>query len=193
MTAARAEDDRILVARFLDGDQRAFDELMSAHEDRVFSVCLRVMRNREAALDALQETFITVFRKAHMYNGESAFSTWLYRVAMNTCYDQLRKKKRRATDSLPDHHDPADPTADDPFTSAELRPELHAALDQIPQEFAAAVVLSDIEGLSIAEAAEILDVAEGTVKSRVFRGRRMLADILRNQITPSERHKDDHA
>lgn len=193
MTAARAEDDRVLVGRFLDGDRRAFDELMAAHEDRVFSVCLRVMRNREAALDALQETFITVFRKAHMYNGESAFSTWLYRVAMNTCYDQLRKKKRRATDSLPDYHDPADPTSEDAFSSAELRPEIHAALDQIPQEFAAAVILSDIEGLSVAEAAEALGVAEGTIKSRVFRGRRLLADILRNQNTPSERHKDDHA
>jgi RNA polymerase sigma-70 factor (ECF subfamily) len=193
MTAARAEDDRVLVARFLDGDRRAFDELMGAHEDRVFSICLRVMRNREAALDALQETFITVFRKAHMYNGESAFSTWLYRVAMNTCYDELRKRKRRAADSLPDFDDPSDPTSQDPFTSAELRPELHAALNQISPEFAAAVILSDIEGLSIAEAAEVLDVAQGTVKSRVFRGRRMLADILGNQTNFSERHKDDHA
>lgn len=193
MTAARAEDDRVLVNRFLDGDRRAFDELMSAHEDRVFSICLRVMRNREAAFDALQETFITVFRKAHMYSGKSAFSTWLYRVAMNTCYDQLRKSKRRATEALPEYHDPSDPGAQDSFVGAELRPELHAALDQIPREFAAAVVLSDIEGFSVADAAEILGVAQGTVKSRVFRGRRMLADILRNQHAPSERHKDDHA
>lgn len=148
---------------------------------------------REATLDALQETFITVFRKAHLYNGESAFSTWLYRVAMNTCYDELRKKKRRATEQLPDYHDPSDPASQDPFTSADLRPDLQAAFAQIAPEFAAAVILSDIEGLSIAEAAQVLDVAEGTVKSRVFRGRRMLADILGNQTSLSERHKDDHA
>ncbi len=193
MTAARAEDDRVLVERYLAGDRRAFNELMSAHEDRVFSVCLRIMRNREAAFDAVQETFITVFRKAHLYNGESAFSTWLYRVAVNTCYDQLRKAKRRAADTLPEHHDPADLSSEDAFTSAELRPELHAALDAIPQEFAAAVILSDIEGMSIADAAEVLGVPEGTVKSRVFRGRRQLADILGNPATPSGRQKDDHA
>lgn len=192
MTAARAEDDRILVARFLDGDQRAFDELMSAHEDRVFSVCLRVMRNREAALDALQETFITVFRKAHMYNGESAFSTWLYRVTINTCYDLLRKQKRRRAAPLPETNDPADPHSQDELIGAELRPDLARALAGLPEDFRAAVVLSDFEGHSLETVAEILEIPVGTVKSRIFRGRRLLAQKLGNLSVGSEPQKDEH-
>ena len=193
MTASRSSEDRVLVDRFLSGDREAFDQLMAAHEDRVFSVCLRVMRDREAALDAVQETFITVFRKAHMYNGESAFSTWLYRVAVNTCYDQLRKLKRRKAEPLPEGRDPADPTAADELTAVELRPELLAALESLSEEFRSAVILSDLEGLPLAEVSDILGVPVGTVKSRVFRGRRILADNLRNLRPTSGRQSNEDA
>jgi len=191
MTASRAEEDRHLVASFLAGDQSAFDSIMEAHEDRVFSLCLRIMRNREHALDAVQETFITVFRKAHMYNGESAFSTWLYRVATNTCYDQLRKHKRRRTEAIPEGRDPADQHAQDEFAAIELRPELTSALSGLPEEFRIAVVLSDVEGFPLADVAELLDIPVGTVKSRVFRGRKLLAESLRNFRTDSERQNND--
>lgn len=191
MTASRAQEDRQLVAAFLGGDQAAFNEIMGAHEDRVFSLCLRIMRQREAALDAVQETFITVFRKAHMYNGESAFSTWLYRVATNTCYDQLRKQKRRRTESIPEGRDPADARAQDEFAAVELRPDLTAALAELPEEFRSAVILSDVEGLALAEVAEVLDIPIGTVKSRVFRGRRLLAESLRNFRGDPERQNND--
>ncbi len=193
MTASRASEDRVLVDRYLSGDRDAFDRLMAAHEDRVFSVCLRVMRDREAALDAVQETFITVFRKAHMYNGQSAFSTWLYRVAVNTCYDQLRKAKRRRTEPIPDGRDPADPTVEDELTAVELRPDLQAALATLSDEFRDAVVLSDLEGLPLSEVGEILGVPVGTVKSRVFRGRRLLADQLRNLQANPQRQSDEDA
>jgi RNA polymerase sigma-70 factor (ECF subfamily) len=180
MTASRAQEDRQLVTAFLDGDHAAFDEIMTAHEGRVFSLCLRIMRQREAALDAVQETFITVFRKAHMYNGESAFSTWLYRVATNTCYDQLRKQKRRRTEAVPEGRDPADARSQDEFVAIELRPDLTVALANLPEEFRSAVVLSDVEGLPLGEVAVVLDIPIGTVKSRVFRGRKLLAKNLRN-------------
>ncbi len=193
MTASRSTEDLALVQKFLAGDQRAFHDLMSAHEDRVFSICLRIMRNREHALDATQETFVKVFRRADRFTGESAFSTWLYRVTVNTCYDQLRKLKRRHADPLPETNDPADPTVDDQLTAVELRPDLHAALETLPDEFRAAVVLSDLEGLPLADVAEILGVPVGTVKSRVFRGRRLMAAELRNRISPDERQRDEHA
>ncbi|MGZ8756027.1 MAG: RNA polymerase sigma factor, partial [Acidimicrobiia bacterium] len=90
----RSVEDAGLVTSFLEGDRRAFDELMRAHEDRVFAVCLRVLTDRDAALDAVQETFITVYRKAAQFSGASAFSTWLYRIAVNTCYDHLRRNRR---------------------------------------------------------------------------------------------------
>jgi RNA polymerase sigma-70 factor (ECF subfamily) len=182
----RANADVELIERYLRGDVEAFDELMRAHEDRIFAVCLRMLRDREAALDATQETFVTVFRKADRFAGRSAFSTWLYRVAVNTCYDQARRRKRHDTAPLPNASDPADASADDGFRSAEVRPEIEAALAALPDEFRAAVVLSDVEGLALQTVADILEVPVGTVKSRVFRGRRLLAESLGNLVDPSD-------
>ena len=176
----RADRDIALIERYLHGEVAAFEELMAAHEHRVFAVCLRMLRDREAALDATQETFITVFRKADRFAGRSAFSTWLYRVAVNTCYDQARRTRRHPVEALPEGNDPADSTAEDPFHAVELRPDLEAALADLPAEFRSAVVLADVEGLALQTVAEILNVPIGTVKSRVFRGRRLLADALGN-------------
>lgn len=180
MTDDRQRDTE-LVQAFVDGDQRAFDELMRRHEDRVFAVCLRVMGDREQALDASQETFVTLYRKAHLYKEEAAFSTWLYRVAVNTCYDQHRRRARQRTEAIPEGMEPADPTAGDAFESVELRPDLEAALASIPIDFRTAVILSDLEGMPLQEIATLLDVPVGTVKSRIFRGRRQLAEALGNR------------
>jgi len=176
-----AAHDAQLLARVLEGDHDAFNEIMRNHEDRMFSVCLRIMGNREPALDATQETFLTTFRKAAQFQGNSALGTWIYRIAVNTCYDQLRKQKRRRTDPIPDHLDPADHQAEDEVESAGLRPEIQRALAALPDDYRSAVILSDIEGLGLPEVAEILDIPVGTVKSRVFRGRRLLAQHLGNQ------------
>ncbi len=173
--------DAELVKRVVEGDHDAFNQVMKAHEDRVFSVCLRIMGDRERALDATQETFLTVFRKAGQFKGDSALGTWIYRIAVNTCYDMLRKAKRRRTDPLPEHIDPSDPSAEAALDSAGDRPEILAALSKLPKEFRAAVVLADIEGLGTAEVAKALGVPSGTVKSRVYRGRRLLAKYLGNQ------------
>lgn len=190
----RAEQDVALIERYLAGDTAAFNELMRAHEDRVFGVCLRMLRDRDAALDATQETFITVFRKADRFAGRSAFSTWLYRVAVNTCYDAARKAQRRRTDPLPEGSDPRDETASDDMDSVELRPDIEAALRSLPEEFRAAVVLTDLEGLSLQMVADVLEVPVGTVKSRVFRGRKLLADILGNLGGPSNtQSSEQHA
>lgn len=175
-----SSSDAELITLVVAGDRPAFDQIMRRHEDRVFSVCLRILADREQALDATQETFLTVFRKASQFKGKSALGTWIYRIAVNTCYDQLRKAKRRRTSPLPEHVDPADPAAEDAVESAALRPELVAALDAVPRDFRAAVVLSDIEGMSMPEISEVLGVPVGTVKSRVFRGRRLLAKELGN-------------
>ena len=170
-----------LLARVVDGDHDAFTQIMRSHEDRVFSVCLRIMGNRDQALDATQETFLTTFRKAGQFKGNSALGTWIYRIAVNTCYDQLRKQKRRRTDPMPDHVDPADYSAQDAVDAAALRPEIQRALAAIPEDFRTVVILSDIEGMGLPEVAEILEIPVGTVKSRVFRGRRLLAGELGNQ------------
>ncbi len=171
-----------LLARVVSGDRGAFDQVMREHEDRVFAVCLRVLGDREAALDAAQDTFLTVFRKAGQFQGNSALGTWIYRIAVNTCYDQIRRAKRRPVESIPEHIDPSDPGAEQAIESAGHRPEIETALASLPAEFRNAVILSDLEGLPLPEVAEILGVPVGTVKSRVFRGRRLLAARLGNQI-----------
>jgi len=160
------------------GDPAAFPSLVERHGDMVFAVCLRVLGDRDLALDATQETFLTLFRRAGSFRGEAKLSTWLYRVAVNASLDLDRRRRRQRTVALPDDHDPADPTAEDPFLGVELRPSLEAALAAIPTELRAAVVLSDAVGLGVAEIAEILGVPAGTVKSRVFRARRHLARLL---------------
>jgi RNA polymerase sigma-70 factor (ECF subfamily) len=171
-----------LLTRVVSGDREAFDAVMRNHQDRVFSVCLRILGDRERALDATQDTFLTVFRKAGQFQGRSAVGTWIYRIAVNTCYDQLRRAQRRPSEALADQLDPSDPAAEAAIESAALRPEIEVALAQLPGDFRNAVVLADLEGMSLPEAAEILGVPIGTVKSRVFRGRRLLAKQLGNQI-----------
>lgn len=187
----RAAADIALIDRYLGGDVSAFDELVRAHEDRVFGICLRLMNDRDSALDAVQETFLTVFRKADRYQAKAAFSTWLYRVAVNTCYDLLRKAKRRRTVPLPETTDPADMHTDDDLAAVELRPDIERALLSIPVEFRSAVVLVDLQGLSLEQASETLDVPLGTIKSRVFRGRKQLAVSLGNLREGSGHPRDE--
>ena len=176
--------DTQLLALVAEGDHEAFTEVMQTHETRVFSVCLRILGDRDRALDATQETFLTTFRKASQFKGNAAAGTWIYRIAVNTCYDQLRRAKRRPSEALPEYCDPADQSAEAAVESAALRPEIQRALAAIPPEFRAAVILSDVEGMSLPDTAATLGVPIGTVKSRVFRGRRLLAKHLGNQ-TPT--------
>jgi RNA polymerase sigma-70 factor (ECF subfamily) len=187
---ARAAEDRELIRRYLTGDVEAFDELVRAHEDRVFGVCLRMLQDRDAALDATQDVFLTVFRKADRYKEQAAFSTWLYRVAVNTCYDHLRRQKRKRTEALPEHFDPADPRGRDELDAVELRPDIEVALAALKPEFRSAVLLVDMEGMSLEGAADTLQVPVGTVKSRVFRARKQLADELGN-FAPGPEHPRD--
>lgn len=180
-------EDTDLIRRVTEGDRRAFDMLMRRHEERIFAVCLRMMRSREAALDAAQDTFLTVFRKAHQFRGDAKVSTWIYRIAVNTCLDRLRAKKRRPTTPLESVPEPEDSAATDPYAAVELRPVIEDALARIPDEYRAAIILCDLQGASVAEAADVLEVAEGTVKSRLHRGRKQLAEDLGNLREPSDR------
>ena len=123
-----------LLTRVVSGDREAFDAVMRSHEDRVFSVCLRILGDRERALDATQDTFLTVFRKAGQFQGRSAVGTWIYRIAVNTCYDQLRRAQRRPSESpCPTMSTlrtlrPRRRSNPPPF-----RPEIEAALAQLPR------------------------------------------------------------
>lgn len=173
-------DDPVL-QRARTGDRAALEQLLRAHHDRVLAVCLRMCRDRNDAEDAAQEALIAIVRGIGRFDGRSAFSTWVYRVTTNCCLDELRRRRRRP-DPVEDYR-AAEIVSHEPGPEAhaerrEQRRELAAALDALPEEFRVALVLRDVADLDYALIGEILDIAPGTVRSRIARGRARLADRL---------------
>lgn len=184
-------DDKELVQAYIDGrDPDDFAEITTRHADRVFSLCLRMTGNRQDALDASQEVFMRLLRKIHLYDGSAAFTTWLHRVASNVCYDQLRARSRRPM-PVEDPPEMADLTPLRDMDSAELRPVIEEALALLPYDYRAPIVLRDMEGYSYEQIGEALGIPGGTVRSRLHRGRRILADHLRNLIGDEDRHSSE--
>ncbi len=188
MTRADPADDRTLLQRHLAGDDTAFGTLFARHRDRLWAVALRTTGDPEDAADALQEAMIAAFRRAASYRGEAAVTTWLHRIVVNASLDRLRRRAVRAAEPLPGEWSsgagdlvPAGGAVTDPALAAEAgerRRAVVAALARLPVEQRAALVLVDMEGFSVAEAAEILGTAAGTVKSRCSRGRARLLPLL---------------
>jgi RNA polymerase sigma-70 factor (ECF subfamily) len=166
----RGAPDGELVRRFLAGDAGAATDLITRHERRVYAVCLRVLGNPDDAADAAQDALLAMIRKLDGFRGEAAFTTWLYRVAMNVCYDHLRRAKRRPVLRRDDDAPAPEPALDDHAVAA--------ALEQVPEDFRVAIVLADVHDLPYDEIAKVLDLPVGTVKSRVHRGRIALAKAL---------------
>jgi len=189
--APESPDDRALLAAHVAGDKDAFGVLVARHRDRLWAVALRTTGDPEEAADGLQDGLVAAYRRAGSYRGDAAVTTWLHRVVVNACLDRLRARKVRAADPLPtgedaDRHQPLDAAhartapvdPSDAAVAREQRDTVLAALAMLPPEQRASLVLVDMEGYSVAEAAEILDCAPGTVKSRCSRGRARLAELL---------------
>ena len=177
--APESASDADLLARHVAGDPGAFGELVARHQDRLWAVAFRTLGDREDAADAVQDALLSAFRGAAGFRGGAAVTTWLHRIVVNACIDLVRRRAARPATALPD--DVADIGADrDPVAAHETSLAVTAALRTLPTEQAAALVLVDVEGFSVAEAAGILEVAEGTVKSRCARGRARLAPLLRD-------------
>ncbi|HET7477863.1 MAG TPA: RNA polymerase sigma factor SigM [Dermatophilaceae bacterium] len=172
----RDATDRDLLAAHCAGDAEAFGEIFRRHRDRMWAVALRTTRDPETAADAVQEAFIAAFRRADSFRGESAVTTWLHRIVVNACLDRLRRQ--RPTSELGDDDDAILASPVDAPHQVELRLDVQQALDRIPAGQRMALILVDMHGLSVAEAAAVLDVAEGTIKSRCARGRNALAQLL---------------
>ena len=189
-------DDRALLRAHVDGDVHAFGTLFARHRDRLWAVALRTTGDPEDAADALQDAMVAAFRRADSYRGDAAVTTWMHRIVVNACLDRLRRRRVRRADPLPDEPDgpvgvPDPATAHraevvdpaDLAVDSERRAAVLAALDTLPLDQRAALVLVDMEGYSIEEAAAILDCAPGTVKSRCARGRAKLLPLLRHWQT----------
>jgi RNA polymerase sigma-70 factor, ECF subfamily len=181
---AAVPTDADLISAHAAGDPHAFSELVRRHRDRLWAVALRTLRDPEEAADALQDAFISAFRAAGNFRAESQVTTWLHRIVVNACLDRVRRKQARPTVPLPESgfNEPATPR--DSMSDRETRLVVTAALDQLPEDQRAPIVLVDVEGYSVSETAKLLGIAEGTVKSRCARGRAKLAKVLGHLRNP---------
>jgi RNA polymerase sigma-70 factor, ECF subfamily len=167
------DPDGPLVKRAQKGDRWAFEQLVERHQHRLFTLAARLLGSPDDAADAVQEAFIRAWLGLPAFRHGARFSTWLHRICLNAVHDQ---RPKRPTAQLDDMAEPTDPR--DEFVAHELSGALQQALGILEEDYRIAVVLSDVLGCTYAEIAELTGVAEGTVKSRIFRGRTRLAELL---------------
>lgn len=182
MTAQPAQTtDQQLVERVQKGDKRAFDLLVVKYQHKIFAIIGRYVRDHSEVQDVAQEAFIKAYRALANFRGESAFYTWLYRIAINTAKNYLVARNRRPPSSDVDVEDAEFYTGNEALTDMEsperslLRDELQATVDRaitdLPEDLRTAVTLREMEGLSYEDIAAIMDCPVGTVRSRIFRAR----------------------
>ncbi|MCB0211471.1 MAG: sigma-70 family RNA polymerase sigma factor [Anaerolineae bacterium] len=190
-------DETTAIQKAQQGDLAAFNQLVMAYQGTAYNVAYRVMGNGEAAADACQDAFLKAYKSIQQYQGGS-FKSWVLRIVTNTCYDMLRYKKRRPSDSLEDMTDNPEEHSthlvsdneapEDSVLRGELSDLLQVGINSLPEDQRIVLVLSDVQGMAYQEIAEIIDQPLGTVKSRLSRGRRRLRDFLLEQkeLLPSQ-------
>jgi RNA polymerase sigma-70 factor (ECF subfamily) len=178
--------DAALLAAHVAGDPQAFAHLVRRHRDRLWAVALRTIGDPEEAADALQDALISAYRRADSFRGEAAVTTWLHRIVVNACLDRLRRRAVRPAVPLPDDEGDRGGIADpvDAMDQRAISLDVEQALAALPPDQRAAVVLVDMEGWSVEEAAALLECPVGTVKSRCFRARAKLAQTLAHLRNP---------
>lgn len=185
-------DENKLVKKAVNGDNSAFEALMEEHMGIIYNIALRMAANQDDAEDMTQEIMIKIFRSLGSFKGNSKFSTWIYRVAVNTCLDELKKKKNKKHLSLDAEISGDDgesqieirddsPSPEKLAEQNELRDMVASAVKLLSDEHRAVIVLRDIRGMSYSEIAEILGCSDGTVKSRISRARAQLKMILEKE------------
>ncbi len=174
--------DELTLLRARRGDAEAFESLIQGEEIKIYHVCLGMMRDKEDAKDMAQECFLKAWRGLARFDGRSGLETWLYRIAVNTCLDELRRRKREHTVSAEmlaeEGWEPADDRKDFTDSQAE-KAEILDALQQMDEDARTVIILRDMKGLSYEEIAEMLDCPTGTVRSRLNRARKKLGSLLR--------------
>jgi RNA polymerase sigma-70 factor (ECF subfamily) len=187
---AQVRDEQKIIQAAQRGDLNAFNELVLQYQSQVYNLAYRIMGEGDSAADATQEAFISAYRAINSYRGGS-FRAWLMRIVTNACYDELRRRKRRPTSSL-DALYVVDAAPGEVLMNGAESPEayaqrqdlnraLEAALQTLPEEQRTVLVLSDIQGYSYQEIADIVDVSLGTIKSRLSRARAKMRDYLLDQ------------
>ncbi len=195
-------DEKALIASAKRGDTLAFNKLVSHYQDMVYNLTYRILGDAEAAADASQDTFLSAYEAVRKFKGGS-FKAWLLRIATNACYDQLRLKQRRPTSSLealytdvdaPSHFVDGRETPEEHALRQELGETIQGGIDALTPDQRVTLVLSDVQGLSYTEIAQVTGVSVGTVKSRLSRARSSLRDYLlaQGELLPARyRLKDE--
>jgi RNA polymerase sigma-70 factor (ECF subfamily) len=187
----KGEEERQLVQRAQSGEEAAFEELIRRHQQRVFGLVSGILRRREDVEDVVQQVFLKVFVSLKRFDQRAAFSTWLYKISVNECWDYLRKKKVRPlvyeADLSEEQVSRLDGvvSADQPASSsdrAEARDLLERMMEKLPEQDRELLVLKEVEGFSVQELAEILNLNVNTVKVRLFRARARLMDVYRRRL-----------
>lgn len=184
--------DEITLRRAQKGDSRAFEQLVTPHEQMLWRVCWHYTHHQEDAADCLQETMLKAWRSISSYRGDCALSSWLYRIAATVCLDFLRKQKRlpdtESADELADSgFTPVDssPTPDEAILKFESAANLQAAIDMLPGDMRTVLILYALEGLGYEQIAEATQTSVGTVKSRLNRARQKLTKFLADGNNPA--------
>ncbi len=171
-----AMDDTTILERIRADREEGFNALVEKYRDRVSRLCMSFMRDEDEAMDVAQDVFIKLYLKIGAFRKESRLSTWIYRIAVNACLDALRAKKKRDCDSLDNTAMPADNRA--AGDRREIAEAVRSAINRLPVNYRAVIILKEIEGRSYRDIAEILACRIGTVESRLFRARGMLRKFL---------------
>ncbi len=162
------------------GSGEAYEKLVSDYKARIFSVSMGMLGNREDAQDATQEVFIRIFRSIRSFKGDSALSTWIFRITKNVCIDTLRKNKAVFEDEIPETlADTSLPTPEEALVLSQKRELVKKCINELPLNYKTVLLLREYEGMSYSEIAETLEISEGTVKSRISRAREYLLKLLK--------------
>lgn len=194
------EQEKNLVEQAKQGNIQAFETLILTYEKMVYNIAFRMLQHSEDARDISQEVFLKAYRSLANFDGKSKFSTWLYRIAVNTCIDEIRKQKGRLTYSLEEELEStegsyqkqfadAGQTPEDSLLHLEMQKEVVDALNTLSEEHRTVVVLRDIQGFSYEEIAKMTNTTLGTVKSRIARARSQ----LKNTILKNREQKKTHS
>ncbi len=178
--------DEQLLSAHVAGDEQAFAVLIHRHQNQLWAVARRTSHTSDDAADALQDALFNAHRHAHRFRSDAQVTSWLHRIVVNACLDRIRRNKLRQTVPLPEYDIPAFADPHDPTISVDLRLSIGHALDALPSDQRAAVVAVDVEGYSVSDAAELLGVPTGTIKSRCSRGRAKLAVVLGHLRDPDD-------
>lgn len=188
-------EDLLLIKQIKKGSQDAFEQLVEKYETKVYHLAMRFVKNQEDAEEVLQDVFVTLHRKLNLFQGKSAFSSWLYRIVVNAAFMKLRKRRQDKTVSVEDLSPSAqqhfmegdtaksDNTTDSYTLTRELRDILNTAISKLPDQYRSVFILRDVNGLSNQEVSEVLQLSIPAVKSRLHRSRLMLRKKLQRQYT----------